>query len=75
MALDVVLSISSYRIRLSINVRKMKTIILLCIITVFSWVGWWLGSYIGVMTAYFVSFFFSLLGVYVGVRINRSFLG
>jgi len=53
----------------------MNKIIIMLSITFFSWIGWWMGENIGVMTAYLLSFIGSLFGVYVGVRINRDYLG
>ena len=53
----------------------MKKIILLGSITIFSWMGWLLGDRFGIMTAYLLSFAGSLVGVYVGCRINRDYLG
>jgi len=52
----------------------MNKIILFITITAFGSIGWWLGAYIGIMTAYFVSVAGSLFGVYVGVKINQSYL-
>ena len=43
--------------------------------TLVGWVGWWLGDFIGFTTAIFVSFAASIIGWYIGVRINREFLG
>jgi len=50
----------------------------LCIfigMTVFGWIGWWVGEQFGFMTAFIVSGIGSMLGVYVGWRINRDYLG
>ncbi len=52
----------------------MKTLIILVAVSLFSWVGWWLGAGFGLMTGYLASFGASLLGVYVGVSINRKYL-
>lgn len=52
----------------------MKKICLITAITLFSWLGWMLGASFGIMTAYWLSFAGSLLGVVVGVSINRRFL-
>jgi hypothetical protein len=43
--------------------------------TVFGAIGWWLGNRFGFVTAYVVSGIGSLLGVYVGWRVNRDYLG
>jgi len=53
----------------------MKKIVLLLSITFFGWLGWKLGDRFGLMIAYFISFAGSLVGVYVGCRINRDYLG
>ena len=50
----------------------------LCIfigVTVFGWLGWWLGARFGIMTGYVLSGIGSLVGVYVGWRVNRDYLG
>jgi hypothetical protein len=50
----------------------------LCIfigMTVLGWIGWWIGDTIGIMTAFVLSTIGSLVGVYVGWRINRDYLG
>lgn len=50
----------------------------LCIfigVMVFSWMGWWLGAKIGTMTGFALSSIGSVVGVYVGWRINRDYLG
>jgi putative Mn2+ efflux pump MntP len=52
----------------------MKKIVLLTSITIFSWAGWMLGDRFGVMTAYMISFAGSLVGVYLGVKVNRNYL-
>ena len=52
----------------------MKKIVLLASITIFSWVGWLLGDRFGIMTAYLLSFAGSLIGVYLGVKVNRNYL-
>jgi len=53
----------------------MNKIVLLLSITIFGWIGWKLGDRFGLMTAYFSSVAGSLVGVYVGCRINRDYLG
>lgn len=53
----------------------MKKICLLVSITLCSWLGWWLGDQFGMMTAYLLSFVGSILGVFVGCRLNRDYLG
>lgn len=52
----------------------MRKIVLLLSITLFSWLGWRLGDGFGVMTAYLLGFAGSLVGVYLGVQINRDYL-
>lgn len=52
----------------------MKKISLILSITICSWLGWQLGSGWGIMTAYWISFVGSLIGVVLGVYINRKFL-
>jgi len=50
----------------------------LCIgvgIVVFSSLGWWLGDRWGVMAAFLLSSVGSWLGVYLGWRIHRDYLG
>jgi hypothetical protein len=50
----------------------------LCIfvgMTVLGWVGWWLGDQFGITAAFILGGVGSLLGVYVGWRINRDYLG
>ena len=50
----------------------------LCIfigVTVFGWLGWWIGARFGVMTGYVLSSLGSIVGVYVGWRINRDYMG
>jgi hypothetical protein len=53
----------------------MKKMCMLICITVLSAVGWWIGKKIGIMTGYILSGVGSLVGVYVGWRINRDYLG
>jgi len=43
--------------------------------TVFGWLGWWLGEQVGLMTALLLSGGGSLLGVYLGWRVWRDYLG
>jgi len=52
----------------------MKKLVLFLSISICSWLGWKLGSSFGIMTAYWISFVGSLLGVFLGVFINRRFL-
>jgi cytosine/uracil/thiamine/allantoin permease len=52
----------------------MKKICLFISISLCSWLGWEAGASWGIMTAYWISFFGSLLGVILGVLINRRFL-
>ena len=50
----------------------------LCIfigMTVLGWIGWLIGDKIGFMTAFVFSGVGSIIGVYVGWRINRDYLG
>jgi hypothetical protein len=51
-----------------------KLCILVCM-TILGGVGWWIGSKIGFMTGYVLSGIGSVVGVYVGWRINRDYLG
>ena len=39
------------------------------------WAGWWIGSGGGLMTAFLLSGAGSFLGVYVGWRLHRDYLG
>jgi uncharacterized membrane protein YeaQ/YmgE (transglycosylase-associated protein family) len=43
--------------------------------TVLGSVGWWIGGHVGVMTAFMVSTVGSGVGVYVGRRAARDYLG
>jgi hypothetical protein len=52
----------------------MKKLVLFIAVTIFSWIGWVLGDHFGLMTAYFTSVAGSLVGVVIGVRINRAYL-
>jgi len=52
----------------------MRKIVLFTSIALFSGIGWALGAKFGVMTGYWLSFAGSLLGVYVGVRVNQTYL-
>jgi|GEM_PF-607916 len=52
----------------------MKKICLFISISLCSWLGWEAGASWGIMTAYWISFVGSLLGVILGVLINRKFL-
>jgi hypothetical protein len=50
----------------------------LCIfigMTVCGWAGWWLDVRFGIMTGYVLSGIGSVLGVYIGWRINRDYMG
>lgn len=50
----------------------------LCIfvgMTVLGSVGWWLGAKIGIMTGFLLSGLGSMLGVYLGWRVWRDYLG
>ena len=50
----------------------------LCIfigMTAGSWVGWLLGDRFGMMTAFLISSLGSMVGVYLGWRIHRDYLG
>lgn len=53
----------------------MKKLVIFISVTLFSWIGWWLGNRIGMTTAYLLSFIGSLVGVIVGCRFNRAYLG
>jgi TM2 domain-containing membrane protein YozV len=54
----------------------MKKIILFISVSLFGYIGWWCGAAIGgIMTAYLLSLVGSLVGVILGVRINRRYLG
>jgi chromate transport protein ChrA len=39
------------------------------------YIGWELGEYVGMMTAFLVSSLGSVLGVYVGWKVAREYLG
>ena len=51
-----------------------KLCIFVCM-TILGGIGWWIGSKIGFMTRYVLSGIGSVVGVYVGWRINRDYLG
>ena len=51
----------------------MKKLCLFISISLCSWLGWKAGASWGIMAAYWVSFVGSLLGVILGVLINRRF--
>jgi len=62
-------------IPISLNDKKMNKLCIFIGMTVLGWVGWWIGSMVSVMTAFMLSGIGSVLGVYVGWRINRDYLG
>jgi hypothetical protein len=53
----------------------MKKFFMIICLTIFSWLGWWIGAKIGLMTAYIFSVIGGMVGVYVGWKINRDYLG
>jgi hypothetical protein len=52
----------------------MKKLLILITVSLFGGFGWLLGARFGLMTGYIFSFIGSLLGVYIGVRINRDYM-
>jgi predicted membrane chloride channel (bestrophin family) len=53
----------------------MKRICILASMTLVGLVGWWIGARIGLMTGFTLSSVGSVVGVYLGWRINRHYLG
>jgi len=43
--------------------------------TIVGSVGWWLGAFVGIMTAFFLSIIGSGVGMYLGRRLARHYLG
>ncbi|MDE2090335.1 MAG: hypothetical protein KGJ08_00350 [Gammaproteobacteria bacterium] len=52
----------------------MKKIIILLAVTILGGIGWTLGARIGLGTAWLLSSVGSFMGVYIGWRINRTYL-